>query len=203
MKNKILLITILFFTYSCNSQNKEISNKSYNNIETSNNITDSIFIGLKQASDKKFIKELIGGQFERVLEYEKLLKNNNKNFIGWKPNITNKEFKLNKSITLILSRTPYYNSTKDIQILLSTYKEGKKIDSITFYKYYWDKHFPNEQRFETISYIDNESNIWFLETYTSQSEISAEVNHWRKYKIDAETGKIDLLNEFQYGEWKN
>ncbi|MCU7618772.1 hypothetical protein NZ698_16375 [Chryseobacterium sp. PBS4-4] len=175
---------------------KESKKNNSNNIK----IIDSLFIGDHLISSKKFLLNIENGgdNFKYFHQYENILHRMNEKFIKWEYLKDSKVLSINSYLSLELMREKYNKEDKEknIHIMLYTKIKGVKNDSILFYKYQIDKKaLYVGQRFESLSYLQDDLTLWNLKTYTNQSELALGIDNWNKYKIDIKTGKIILIEK--------
>ncbi|MEP7095349.1 MAG: hypothetical protein ABI793_14905 [Flavobacterium sp.] len=205
MKKTIIFLIVLIII-SCNDTKKK-NNKVVHlpNPETENfSLSDSLFIGEPLAGDPFFIKNTTEGGFSYVDEYDTILNRHNDVFSHFKSDEIIKSIQVTVDLSFELKRIKYkrQENLKNIQIMFYTKFKGIVKDSILFYKYQIDKDGERyiQQRFETLSYIDEKLNLYNLNTYTSLSEIAVAVDSWEKYVIEKKSGKIKLINKMNYSE---
>ena len=205
---KIACIIILFpFLLSCKKADAAIATSDVLNSQpdaAQTRLTDSLFIGEPLVKEAEFIRntESLGNNFQYFELFEALLKKHNKKYVNHKSNGFIKAFKVSDLLTLELKRKKYSskNKTKDIQVVLYTKINNILKDSILFYKYQLDKDFPTEQRFEALSFLDNNLELFKMESYSSLSELAFQAERWEKYKINSSNGKIELIEKLNYKE---
>lgn len=212
MVNKLmpfLILPILIFNSNCKNEQKDsnstvhqestITTSQLHEKDVVKKITDSIFIGEPLVSKKEFIKNIVEGgeNYKYFDQYNNIVHKTNQIFSSWPSNKSNKIILIGNGLSLELSRTPYgkKDKEKDIQIMLYTKKGNTTQDSILFFKYQIDKNFPDDQRFEVLTYLDNDLNLWYLETSTGFSEFAISIKNWDKYKINKTTGKIEIVTK--------
>lgn len=209
MKNILIIVMIIISLSSCESDQKQFivrnnikylieEGKTVNKSDTANTvkIAESIFAGEYSIAGKDFIRNIVNGgeNYKYFYDYNNILNENNKIFGSWLPK-ENRSINISNSLSLELERVNYKKKDirRDIKIMFYTKINGIKKDSIIFYKYQIDKDFPSEQRFETLSYLDDNFNLWNLDTYTNLSELAIGINHWDKYYINKGNGKIETI----------
>lgn len=192
MKQLIILIIGSILLLSCGM--KEEKPKSNINVDAKNlNINDSMLIGCPKISDVKFIKNIQDGGFEYFDKYEQILQNENRRYLTFQKKEIIDEFKINGIVLKLIKKSLQKNN---IHIDLYVYKNNIKVSSIVFYKYIYDNNIQDDQqRFECLSYINEELYLWHLETYTNHSENALGIDIWEKYKINSNTGKITLVEK--------
>jgi hypothetical protein len=224
MKKKIFILLIILSIISCRKQQNLVKNTSIKSEDTIVfksvhnkvfQIKDSLFIGEPLIMGENFVYNLENGFKEDSYvgegyfeDYEKLLKKHNKNFINYKSDEFIRNLVINKNLSLELRRKRFdkKNRTNDIKIILFTKIDNLIKDSIIFYKYDIDegtalsKGTEDDQRFENISFLDNNLILYHLETYSAQSEGAVGIESWNKYKIDESTGKINLNKKINYNQ---
>lgn len=94
-------------------------------------------------------------------------------------------------ITLELKKEKNNNTNADIseQISLSVYKNNKKTDDILIYKY--ENYAEALVAISQFFYFDFDLNLWLLEF--NEDEEGIHFVFWNQYKIDKNTGKINLI----------
>lgn len=210
-KSFLLIILVFPFLLSC----KKVDNLSANMqsidstkvIEETYKISDSLFIGEPLVKDAEFIRNVeAGGDNYRYFEqFGNVLKAHNKKYVNYKSNGFIKTLKVSDKFTLELKRKKYIpkNKNSDIQIVLFTKINDVIKDSIVFYKYQLDPDFPKEQRFETLAFLDNNLEIFKLESYSGLSEFAFQAEKWEKFKINSSNGKIELIKKLNYKDSAN
>ncbi|MCL9805311.1 hypothetical protein NAT51_07250 [Flavobacterium amniphilum] len=204
--NRLLIFVILLFPFlvSCKKADTVISAKEPVNYQVSSgpvHITDSLFIGEPLAKDPEFIRntERGGENFQYFNQFGNLLKKHNKKYVDFKSNAVIKTLKISDKLVLELKRKKFAakSKTSDIQIVLYTRVNNVIKDSILFYKYQLDKDFPKEQRFETIVFLDNNLELFKLESYCNFSEYAFQADKWEKFKINSSNGKIEFVENLK------
>lgn len=190
MKKIILSLIILLFI-SCKKENnlKAITNNVKDTIITKSEVS-LIPYGDELISKYDFVNKIENGESVK-LKRENLSKItfNYDQFNNWDFNTIKKEN--TGDIILKFSKKENDNSNADIytHIILSTFKDNKKIDEITVYK--------KENYSEALAavseyfYIDFNFNLWTLEINEDEGGIS--LRSWNQYKIDKKNGKIELV----------
>ncbi|MEP7093890.1 MAG: hypothetical protein ABI793_07510 [Flavobacterium sp.] len=209
MRKIIILFSIVLLVISCNDAKKE-NNKVVHlpNPEMENiSFSDSLFIGEPLVKDAEFIRNVeAGGDNYRYFEqFGNVLKKHNKKYANYKSNGFIKALKVSDKLTLELKRKKYSSKDKnsDIQIVLFTKINDAVKDSIIFYKYQLDKDFSKEQRFETLAFLDNNLELFKLESYSGLSEFAFQAEKWEKFKINSSNGKIELIRKLSYKDPAN
>lgn len=209
MRKIIILFSIVLLVISCNDTKKE-NFKIANSIRSEINpdlFSDSLFIGEPLAADAEFIRNVeAGGDNYRYFEqFGNVLKKHNKKYVNYKSNGFIKTLKVSDKLTLELKRKKYSSKDKnsDIQIVLFTKINDAVKDSIVFYKYQLDQDFPKEQRFETLAFLDNNLEIFKLESYSGLSEFAFQAEKWERFKINSSNGKIELIKKINYKDSAN
>lgn len=170
-----------------------------------NKITDSLFIGEPLISDSQYIRNIKNGGegYYYVHLHEKLLKKHNSKFLHFKSKESIKTIQISKNLKLELKRSKFIkkDNEKDIRVILYTKFNEKIIDSLLFYQFEIDKlDVTNDQRFETLTYIEDNLTLWQLKTSSSRSELDFQPLNWSKYQINDKTGKIDFKIQLDYNE---
>lgn len=205
MKKIIGLIAIIFLV-SCKNQNNNESNDKINppltsdtlsnNKENIQNENQDLFRGEPKILDQNFLKNEI--QEDNI--YEDLLKSHNAIFSKKSSNSIIAEKNISTDIKIILKRKKFDEKykEKDIQILLYTKVNEKIKDSIIFYKYTFNKdNMDGDERFSTLSYINENFEILNLDIYSGTEEFFVEIQKFKKLKIDLKTGKIKFITDIQ------
>ncbi|MEO8516562.1 MAG: hypothetical protein ABI426_07460 [Flavobacterium sp.] len=211
--NKSFFLILLTFSFllSCKKVDNVVANsQSIDSLvitEETYKIADSLFIGEPLVKDAEFIRNVEqGGDNYRYFEqFGNLLKKHNKKYANYKSNGFIKALKVSDKLTLELKRKKYNPKDKnsDIQIVLFTKINNAIKDSIVFYKYQLDKDFPKEQRFETLTFLDNNLELFKLESYSGLSEFAFQAEKWEKFKINGSNGKIELIKRLNYKDNSN
>lgn len=202
---RIILFSISLLIISCNDLKKE-NFKIANSINPEVNpdlFSDSLFVGEPLIKQADFVRNLDegGDNFRYIKEFETLLKKHNKKYANYKSNSFIKALKVSDKLTLELKRKKYNTKNKntDIQIVLFTKINNVTKDSIVFYKYQINVNEP-DSRSETMAFLDNDMNLWHLNSYSGQSEYFVQPESWIKYKIDSTNGRITLNEKLNYKE---
>ena len=202
---RIILFSISLLIISCNDLKKE-NFKIANSINPEVNpdlFSDSLFVGEPLIKQADFVRNLDegGDNFRYIKEFETLLKKHNKKYANYKSNSFIKALKVSDKLTLELKRKKYNTKDKntDIQIVLFTKINNVTKDSIVFYKYQINVNEP-DSRSETMAFLDNDMNLWHLNSYSGQSEYFVQPESWIKYKIDSTNGRITLNEKLNYKE---
>ncbi len=101
-----------------------------------------------------------------------------------------KSIDLKKYCDLEIKLFKHSNNLEEFQfyVLLNTYINGKKVDSVVCYSY---SNFPeNSVANELLYYLDEDYCLWLIALTYEESSVTME--SWRKIKIDKKTG---ILNE--------
>lgn len=202
---RIILFSIPLLIISCNDLKKE-NFKIANSISSEINpdlFSDSLFVGEPLIKQANFVRNLDegGDNFRYIKEFEILLKKHNKKYANYKSNSFIKALKVSDKLTLELKRKKHNTKDKntDIQIVLFTKINNVTKDSIVFYKYQINVNEP-DSRSETMAFLDNDMNLWHLNSYSGQSEYFVQPESWIKYKIDSTNGRITLNEKLNYKE---
>ena len=206
-KSIILIISIFSFLLSCKKVDTPlVANKSVDSTAIASQIykvADSLFVGEPLIKQADFVRNLDegGDNFRYIKEFETLLKKHNKKYANYKSNSFIKALKVSDKLTLELKRKKYNTKDKntDIQIVLFTKINNVTKDSIVFYKYQINVNEP-DSRSETMAFLDNDMNLWHLNSYSGQSEYFVQPESWIKYKIDSTNGRITLNEKLNYKE---
>ncbi|WDF61611.1 hypothetical protein PQ462_09530 [Flavobacterium sp. KACC 22758] len=188
---KIIFPLIILLLISCKKENdlKVIANKENDTI-TIKNGSNLIPYGDELISKYDFVSKIENGESVKSKRenLSKIIFDYNK-FDSWDFNAI--ETENTGDIVLKFSKEEKDNSDADIytHIILSTFKNNKKIDEITVYK--------NENYSEALAlirqffYIDSNLDLWLLEI--NEDEAGIRLRSWNQYKIDKKNGKIELV----------
>lgn len=178
LKNKLLIIFTCFIVISCNR-------KKENTIKLDNNQSTILFFGDSILGTKNYFKNLTKEKGYTILKkqndlYQKSYLNFENGDIS-QFNTENINFKFEKQ---------FLNSEKKFRIVLYTFVDSKKKDSIEFYRNVDDlKYEPSN--YTCLSYLDlKNKKIWQMKYFSSPVDKSVGYILYKKNKV-MENGKIE------------
>ncbi|KIC03677.1 hypothetical protein OA88_02700 [Flavobacterium sp. JRM] len=178
LKNKLLIVFTCFIVISCNR------NKG-NTIKLDNNQSTILFFGDSILGTKNYFKNLTKEKGYTILKkqndlYQKSYLNFENGDIS-QFNTENINFKFEKQ---------FLNSEKKFRIVLYTFVDSKKKDSIEFYRNVDDlKYEPSN--YTCLSYLDlKNKKIWQMKYFSSPVDKSVGYILYKKNKV-MENGKIE------------
>ncbi|XZF14367.1 hypothetical protein ACTHGU_21505 [Chitinophagaceae bacterium MMS25-I14] len=183
MKSNFLRIIFILACASCTSAPPSQSEKN----DKQQNAINKTFAGDSVIRDKAFIAKIDAGGEYIFNQFIQVVTNNKNRFSSDTQRILS--FAGGQ-----LQLVQKVNDKENVQTIFYIEKNNLKTDSILFYKYQFDKNVPGgEQRFEVLSYLEDDLTLWHLETFTNHSEDAIGISEWSKYRIDTASGKIVLI----------
>jgi hypothetical protein len=186
---KIILFFAITLLISCKKEtDKSISNK-IQNTQTS----EIVFVpyGDSLISQSDFVSQIHNNDIKLQRANLSKIKFDYDQFTTW--NFNTIEEKNIGAITLKFKKKKKKDSDATLftHINLSIYKNNKSVDELTVYKEenYSEALVAINQYF----YIDSDLNLWTLEI--NEDEDGIKVMFWNQYKIDKESGKINLVKD--------
>ncbi len=188
---KIILPLIILLLISCKKENdlKVIAN-TVNDKITAKSENNLIPYGDELISKYDFVSKIENGEsVKSKREYLSKIKFDYNKFDSWDFNTTQTQNA--GDIVLKFSKEEKDNSDTDIytHIILSTFKNNKKIDEIIVYKK--ENYSEALVAISQFFYINSDLELWILEI--NEDEAGILLHSWNQYKIDKTNGKIDLV----------
>ena len=185
---KIILLASIIVLISCKKEvgsvksdkvKKNFNKEEKNIVYGDSLISDSVFVHqVKNSSDVKLQRALLS---KIKFNYDK--------FTSW----TYDSIKQNKFglLTLKFEKEDNKNSNAEINtwIKLSIYKNNINVDKINVYKQ--ENYSEALVTINNYFYIDSKLNLWILAV--NEDEEGIKVKFWNYYKIDEESGKVNLV----------
>ena len=190
---KLILIFAALVLFSCKKE--ENSNLQSNTVTITESDNTSIGIGDSLIAQDSFLSEF--NEAADIKAKRAVLSNIKYDFdkyVSWKEN--ENEIKKIDGLSLKLQNDNSGKNEADIYSHIKLYveKENKLLDTLTLYK---QENFAEALvAINQYFYIDKKLNIWTLSIVEEEGSIS--INSWKQFKIDKNSGKINLIkSEFE------
>ena len=188
---KVILFLIAVLLISCKNEGKQVVGKQIKPNQNNNELV-VISLGDSLISQSDFVNKInsnINAKEKRATLSK--IKYDFSKYTSWS-DITTEEKQLG-DVTLKFQKESVVKNQADIfvHVALAIYKNNKQTDKLTVYKQenYAEALVAVSQYF----YIDANLNLWTLGI--EEDEEGIYVKSWNQYKIENETGKINLIKE--------